>query len=432
MSANFDLSNEAREAFGKIKNLRERGREEMGQDPKRSAYLPSPDDASRPVHLVMQGGGTLGIAHLGFVRGLEAAGLRFAGLAGTSAGAIISLLIACARASDPDQEVSGRLLPLLLAMPTNSFMDGPFHARRLVKYALNPRGASILEYVLPAVTAWHRLVNDHGLHRGDRFMEWLQRTLEKEFGVITVLDLRGHLDNIAGKLGFGERGEEFLHIVATAMPMGLKMVFPRHANLFHLRYLQHSPAVWARASMSVPLFFEPFQMDLNADRWNEFVDDLKGHYPEQIISDLRSLKELHFIDGGLLSNFPIDAFSQLGRPNASATSAIETIGVALVPGSRNSVAVGNRGSTRTLLRHAAAVAGAVRHSRDYEALERSHMQARLDPSSPETQVVFIDTGEHNWLNFSLDQDAMEDLYLRGLRTCAAFLEKVCKLKATVR
>src|SRR5271156_2231237 len=49
------------------------------------------------MHLVLQGGGTLGIAHVGAVHGLETAGIRFVGLAGTSAGAIVALLLCCAR-----------------------------------------------------------------------------------------------------------------------------------------------------------------------------------------------------------------------------------------------------------------------------------------------------------------------------------------------
>jgi predicted acylesterase/phospholipase RssA len=49
------------------------------------------------VNLVMAGGGMLGIGHVGFVRVLEQAGVRFIGLGGASAGAINALLIAAVR-----------------------------------------------------------------------------------------------------------------------------------------------------------------------------------------------------------------------------------------------------------------------------------------------------------------------------------------------
>lgn len=54
------------------------------------------------VNLVMAGGGMLGIGHVGFVRVLEQAGVRFIGLGGASAGAINALLIAAVR-EHPDR-----------------------------------------------------------------------------------------------------------------------------------------------------------------------------------------------------------------------------------------------------------------------------------------------------------------------------------------
>lgn len=46
---------------------------------------------------VCAGGGVLGIAHVGFVRMLELAGIRFLGVGGASAGAINAVLVAAAR-----------------------------------------------------------------------------------------------------------------------------------------------------------------------------------------------------------------------------------------------------------------------------------------------------------------------------------------------
>jgi predicted acylesterase/phospholipase RssA len=54
------------------------------------------------VNLVMAGGGMLGIAHVGFVRVLETAGVRFIGLGGASAGAINAALVAAVRKTPDD------------------------------------------------------------------------------------------------------------------------------------------------------------------------------------------------------------------------------------------------------------------------------------------------------------------------------------------
>jgi predicted acylesterase/phospholipase RssA len=53
--------------------------------------------------LSVPGGGVLGIAHVGFVRMLELAGIRFLGVGGASAGAINAVLVAATR-SRPDKE----------------------------------------------------------------------------------------------------------------------------------------------------------------------------------------------------------------------------------------------------------------------------------------------------------------------------------------
>jgi predicted acylesterase/phospholipase RssA len=53
--------------------------------------------------LGVPGGGVLGIAHVGFVRMLELAGIRFLGVGGASAGAINAVLVAATRRR-PDEE----------------------------------------------------------------------------------------------------------------------------------------------------------------------------------------------------------------------------------------------------------------------------------------------------------------------------------------
>jgi len=47
------------------------------------------------VDLVMEGGGTLGIALVGYIYALEQANICFLGVGGSSVGAIVALLLAC-------------------------------------------------------------------------------------------------------------------------------------------------------------------------------------------------------------------------------------------------------------------------------------------------------------------------------------------------
>ena len=80
------------------------------------------DDGHQYVDLVMEGGGVLGIALVGYTYALEEAGIRFLGVGGTSAGAINALLVA--GLNPPAERKSLKLIDLLANMDMNSFVDG--------------------------------------------------------------------------------------------------------------------------------------------------------------------------------------------------------------------------------------------------------------------------------------------------------------------
>ncbi|HHS9763809.1 TPA: patatin-like phospholipase family protein [Klebsiella quasipneumoniae subsp. similipneumoniae] len=74
------------------------------------------------VDLVMEGGGVLGLALVGYIYILEQAGIRFIGIAGTSAGSIAALLLSAIDV--PEKEKSERLIDMIANMPINTFIDG--------------------------------------------------------------------------------------------------------------------------------------------------------------------------------------------------------------------------------------------------------------------------------------------------------------------
>lgn len=74
------------------------------------------------VDLVMEGGGVLGLALVGYIYILEKAGIRFIGIAGTSAGSIAALLLSAV--DIPEKEKSEQLINMIANMPINTFIDG--------------------------------------------------------------------------------------------------------------------------------------------------------------------------------------------------------------------------------------------------------------------------------------------------------------------
>lgn len=392
-------------------------------------------------NFVFQGGGVLGIAHLGFLGAMEHVGIRAVGLAGTSAGAILALLATAARGADVARAVSEALAPILWKMPASSFIDGPYASRRLIKNALSA-GARIpiIEMSMPFVAALRRVMRTFGLNRGVAFEDWLKRVLLQSYGIESMQDLEADLRGIAKCAKLDADPDEMLRIFATALPIAnsnavpiaLKLVFPQKLDVISSRPELLSPARMVRASMSVPLFFDPMVCDLQSGPWEKTVDEwFKSTMLDSSREALHKCREIAFIDGGILSNFPIDAFSKSATSGSSPSEmqkgrrsmrSISTIGVTLTSSGRVKTSVPRRGS-RALAHYAGAVVDGMRHMRDREA---TALAKNIDLSADYSnlRIAAVDVGDHNWLNFQLKDEDRLDLYLCGVRGARKFLEEL--------
>jgi len=394
---------------------------------------PTANDSGTHINVVLQGGGTLGIAHVGVIYALELLKVRIAGVAGTSAGAIAALLICAARSGKPGQPYSLDILEVLSSMPADEFIDGPYLIRRMIKELLLNRAIDVPELAIPANSAVRRLSRKGGLNHGTQLLEWLQTTLAKRFGVITINDLLRRLD--AAVDGAHEACSEStgglpkpdpincLQMIATGLRHGLKAVFPRAWDLFDLDAGKTSPAIFARASMSIPIFFEQFRLRTRADRWKQHVEfDLENMYDENDIEELAGLDELRFVDGGVLSNFPIDAFRAPDGRVENWLQALPTIGFSMFSSSKKIRDEGTFEPTgiKSIVELGVELFSATRALRDREA----RLLCKL-PSG----IAFIDTHEHNWLNFMLDEPSTRDLFIRGMRCVAELVEQRMRTEA---
>jgi NTE family protein len=393
-------------------------------------------------HFVFQGGGVLGIAHLGFLRAMEHVGIRAVGLAGTSAGAILTLLAAAARGADVAKPVAEAITPILWEMPASSFIDGPYSSRRLIKHVLGGGARTpVIEMSMPFVAAIRRMMRTFGLNRGVAFEDWLKRVLLQSFGIESMQDLEVGLRGIAEGAKLEAVPNEMLRIFATALPIAnsnavpiaVKLVFPQQLDVISSRPELLSPARMVRASMSIPLFFDPMVCDLQSGPWRETVDYwFKSTMLEHSRRALHKCREIAFIDGGILSNFPIDAFSKIAAPESSTPAdvqgrprsmrSISTIGVTLTSAGRIKTSVPRRGP-RALAHYAGTVIDGMRHMRDREA---TALAANIDLSNDYSnlRIAAVDVGDHNWLNFQLKDQDRSDLYLCGVRGARLFLEEL--------
>jgi NTE family protein len=353
------------------------------------------------VDLVMEGGGTLGIALLGYVYALEQARIRFLDIGGTSAGAITAMLLAAADTRDKPK--SERLLEMLASQNIGDFVDGDMGVRNFIRIWLAKRPKLLKLLLVPfGPLAFTALLNHLGLNPGRVFQDWMAKKLAAS-GIQTVEELNARmkwlpptLQRRDGKTFSRDDLDCHLALIASEVVTESKIEFPRMAELFWEDWKQQNPAVFVRASMSVPFFFYP--MTVNLPHMGE--QELKEKWGRMVgFEDVEPGMECHLIDGGIMSNFPINVFHEEGEPSAP------TFGVRL--GNRQKHVIRKPGDLGK------AVFESARHTLDYDFILQHPDYKHL--------LAHIETGEHKWLDFELSREAQVDLFARGVEKGADFV-----------
>ena len=419
---------------------------EMGETDRQNAAHDGPP--VRLCNLVLQGGGTLGLAHAGFVAGLECAGIRFAGLAGTSAGSILAMGIAGIRGDDIMRETYPKLVQITDTVPMDHFIDGPRPIRVLIKRALKGHPILMPQHWGGVISALLRLRDRRGLNHGTAFEKWLEGVLS-ELGCATIADLYQALDRIWDDLSdltklrpHGKQGEPtlrvppeqdealnthpgavLLQLITMAMPVGLKFQLPQDLLYLSPEYQAISPARLVRTSMSIPGFFEPVVMQTNKQTWRHRVaSDISGLLSADQEKQFSELEDLVFLDGGMMSNLPSDSFRDV-MPE------VPTIVVPLVGGGAKKEMTRRR-KMSDLGSDIAACASAVRLQRDREIwAQNASLRSAFDHAEQTSQAVKrkkrtarrypvatapIDVGDANWLNFVMSEAEKASLFEAGL------------------
>ena len=227
--------------------------------------------------LVLSGGGVKGIGLVGAAVALKDAGYGIQRVSGTSAGSLVGAILAAA--SQGDQLSSDELRELALRVPYRKFRDG-----------------GLIERIPVLGPAWG-LLRDTGVYRGDFAHDWVRREL-KNLGVQTFGDLAVDDDQL-----LPERRYRLVVTVADLTTGQLVRLPWDYRRVYGLDPDEQSVADAVRASMAIPFFYRPVTLTSATGRASTLVD------------------------GGVLSNFPIDSFD---RPDGAAPR-WPTFGVAVVP-----------------------------------------------------------------------------------------------------
>jgi NTE family protein len=194
---------------------------------------------------VFSGGGVKAFAFIGALEEVERKGLHYERVAGTSAGAIISSLVAAGYQS-------AEIKKLLLELDMNMFLEEPKFGNSI----------PFLNWLL----MYFRL----GVYKGDQIEQWIHEKLLQK-----------------GIQSFGDLPKEKLKIIGSDISLGRMVVFPDDLERFYqIDPYTFSIAKAVRISATIPFFFIPIKLTNVAKHQSILVDGgILSNFPIWLFTD---------------------------------------------------------------------------------------------------------------------------------------------------
>jgi NTE family protein len=316
-----------------------------------------------PVDLVLSGGGVKGVGLVGAVVAIMDAGYSVKRVSGVSAGSLVGSILAAG--SNGDQLTSAQIKELALTLPYDKFRDSGAVGR------------------LPVVGQAWGLLRENGIYRGDFAHEWIRGEL-KNLGVTTFGDLA-----LPDKQIRPERRYR-LAVTVTDITTGQLVRLPwDYQRLYGLDPDEQPVADAVRASMSIPFYFRPVTLTSAAGLTSTLVD------------------------GGVLSNFPIDSFDRFdGKPPRW-----PTFGVTVMPNlpEGNDQLIPGVGALRLLGPPSVLLEQLI------TTMFVGHDQTYLNQPWVSSRAIRVDSTAVNFLDFGISRKDAEALYRRGHEAAETFL-----------
>lgn len=255
---------------------------------------------------IFEGGGAKGLAHVGALKASESRGIEFAGVAGTSAGAIVASLIAAGYKSD---ELFNSEEPL---------DNSTIYSEDFLQYFGSDWG-KFVEFIEDAKSILNHPIPLWAYIEVPGFIlrNWtIRKKIKRNLGAFSTGKFQSKLEKLLQRKVKARNGEFVafedidlpLKIVATDISSQNIIVFSRE------NCPAHSVAKAVAASICLPIVFEPVPVNMG-DFSEESLD--RSHRPEKILA----------IDGGVLSNFPAWIFD---NERARSDEFVPTIGFRLI------------------------------------------------------------------------------------------------------
>ncbi|MBP8726176.1 MAG: hypothetical protein JPMHGGIA_02358 [Saprospiraceae bacterium] len=419
----------------------------------------SKDGKLQYADLVQEGGTLWGFALIGYIYILEEMGIRFYSMAGTSAGAINTMLLAVAGKADDKKHP--QILEHILNVRLTDFLDGSpiqsilaklvsrkgfinnfvyitrwiimlflafaisaFLINMIIPHvALRPLNLVSLILLVIIISIFLSILiklkdfigKGYGPIRGAKFHEWLKDSIEKHHihndpknnNIKNLADFNDHFShhldlkmrqNDLNKVP-PNGSDRMITIITCEISSKRKITFPKMWDMFWDKPEHVHPADLVRASMSIPFFFKFYELTLPQDKisaWKNHIQWNNKYLPNTV----------RFVDGGAISNFPLNVFQNPNYPEPR----MPTFGVRLSSNDGND----EISKLNSILDYIKTLVSMIRgyYDKDFELNNPAFILG----------VKYINLEGHNSLNFFMSEDEKMKIFKKGADSAAVFLK----------
>lgn len=245
-----------------------------------------------PTNLVFQGGGVWGIAYLGALQYLYQSGIlkNVKRAAGTSAGAITACIVSFNLPFEKTIAIADTL----------DYKKIPQESKYPELLKVTEPALREFEAIFGDLGNLYRLITKFGWYSSEYFYGWLKEQIADQFDHTKKLPPYTFADFKDASIHKEQRPFYDLYVIGTNLSYRSSTVF------CYENTPQMEVAEAVRISMSIPLFFEAAEYDMEAARASEDV----------------------FCDGGVLWNYPINIFDgQPGQEQQETEKNMDTLGL---------------------------------------------------------------------------------------------------------
>ncbi|MDC9007130.1 patatin-like phospholipase family protein [Mycobacterium marinum] len=314
---------------------------------------------SKPVDLVLSGGGVKFMGLVGAIARLMDDGYQPYRVSGVSAGSVVAVIAAAG--TQGNQLSSDQIRELALSVPLSTWRDAA---------------------PVPILGSAWGLVRDSAMYRGDAAYDWIRSELEN-LGVTTFGDLALDDDELPAE----ERYRVAITVADVTRAQLVRLPWD-YRRVYGVDPAEQSVASAVRASMAIPFIYPPVTLTSS--------------------DGLRST----LVDGGVLSNFPVDS---LDRTDTKPPR-WPTFGITVIP----KLAEGIEQAFPALRPLRFLQQSALLESL-FTTMLVGHDQAHLSQPWVSARTIAVASTDVGVLDFGIGRARLEELYQRGYAAAEAFL-----------